>query len=301
MSTYPLFKCSFADDPTLKGSVFDLLETCFPGIRQAERESLDLGCPWERASTPFVCWQGDLAITHVGLLEIPLVVMGQTVRVGGIHAVGTRPEYRRRGYYRQVMTEVLQYCARRYNTLVLTTGQPELYEPFGFRVLQEHLFTVPCASPGGRQGFRPFVPHDPNDLQLLERLLDTRVPMSHTLGVVHETAVFRFNVRNFPLYYAADLEVFVAFTLDGTRLNLFDIIGTQIPSLMAIVARLPQRIDQVVTYFSPDRLGAAFQAMPHLLMDPPEALGGAGADFFMVRGPFAAEGQAFMLPRSARC
>lgn len=295
------FQRSFADDPTLKEKVFDLLETCFPGITQAERESLALGCPWERASTPFVYWQGELAITHVGLLEIPLVIMGQTGRVGGIHAVGTRPEYRRRGYYRQVMTEVLQYCAQRYNTLILTTGQPELYEPFGFRVVQEHLFTASCASPGGRQGFRPFKPHDRGDLRLLERLLETRVPVSHILGVVQEKAVFSFNVRDFPLYYAADLGVFVAFTLDGPQLNLFDIVGMQIPSLAAIVERLPERIDQVVAYFSPDCLGANFQATPHLLMDSPEALGGAGADFFMVRGPFAAEGQACMLPRSARC
>ena len=300
MSTYP-FKRSFADDPTLKGTVFALLETCFPGITQAERESLELGRPWERASTPFVCWQGELAITHVGLLEIPLVVMGQIVRVGAIHAVGTRPEYRRRGYYRKVMQEVLQYCAQRYNTLILTTGQPELYEPFGFRVLQEHLFTASCASPGGTQGFRPVNPYDPKDLRLLDHLLDTRVPVSHILGVVQEKDVFRFNARNLPLYYAADLEVFVAFALDGTRLSLFDIVGTQIPSLTAIVERLPQRIDQVVTYFSLDRLAADFQAIPHLLMDPPEALGGAGADFFMFRGPFAAEGQACMLPRSARC
>lgn len=295
------FQRSFADDPTLKEKVFDLLETCFPGITQAERESLDLGRPWERASTPFVYWQGDLAITHVGLLEIPLAIMGQTVRVGGIHAVGTRPEYRRRGYYRQVMIEVVQYCSRRYHTLILTTGQPELYEPFGFRVVQEHLFMASCISPGGRQGFRPFKPHDPDDLRLLERLLETRAPVSRILGVVQEKAVFSFNVRNVPLYYAADLEVFVACTLDGTQLNLFDIVGTQLPSLAAILERLPQRIDQVMTYFSPDRLGADFQATPHLLIDPPEALGGAEADFFMVRGACAAEGQAFMLPRSARC
>jgi predicted N-acetyltransferase YhbS len=295
------FQRSFAADPTLKGRVFDLLETCFPGITQAERESLDLGHPWERASTPFVYWQGNVAITHVGVLEISLVMLGQTVRVGAIHAVGTRPEYRRRGYYRQVMTEVLQYCACRYNTLILTTGQPELYEPFGFRVLQEHLFMAPCASPGGRQGFWPFQPHDANALRALQRLLDQRVPVSHILGVVQERAVFSFNARNFPLYYAPDLEVVLAFTLDGTRLNLFDIVATQIPSLAAILARLPQRIDQVVTYFSPDRLGADFQAIPHLLMDSPEALGGAGADFFMVRGPWTVEDQAFMLPRSARC
>jgi hypothetical protein len=58
MRAYPL-QCSYTDDFPLKAKVFDLLETCFPGITQAERESLALGCSWERASTPFVYWQGE--------------------------------------------------------------------------------------------------------------------------------------------------------------------------------------------------------------------------------------------------
>ena len=295
------FTRSYAQDHTLKGRVFDLLECCFPGITQAERESLALGHPWEMASTPFVSFAGERAITHVGLLEIPLVLLGQTVRVGGIHAVGTRPAYRRRGHYRQVMTAVLEYCACRYSTLLLTTGQPALYEPLGFRVLQEYIFLTSWAAPGGQQGFQPFNPHDPHALQLLDRLLEARTPVSQILGVVREKAVFRFNARRFPLYYAADLEAFVACAFDGTRLRLFDIVATQVPSLEAILARFPQRIEEVVTYFSPDCLGADFQAVPHLLLDPPGALGGAGADFLMVRGPFAAEGQPGMLPRTARC
>ena len=285
----------------LKGRVFDLLETCFPGITGAERASLDLGHPWERVSTPFVSFTGEVAITHVGLLEIPLVLMGQTVRVGGIHAVGTRPAYRRRGYYRQVMTAVLEYCASRYSTLLLTTGQPALYEPFGFRVFHEHIFLRAWTAPAGRQGFRPFRSQDPQEVQLLDRLLGARTSVSQILGVVQDKAVFSFNARKFPLYYAADLEAFVACVLDGTRLHLCDIVATQVPPLETILARFPQRIEQVVTYFSPDRLGADFQAVPHLLLDPPGALGGEGADFLMVRGPFAAEAQPCMLPRTARC
>jgi predicted N-acetyltransferase YhbS len=300
MSQYQ-FKQSFANDPRLKERVFDLLETCFPGITQAEHESLDLGRPWEVVSTPFVRWHGERAITHVGLLEMSLVIMGQTVRVGGIHAVGTRPEYRRRGYYREVMAAVLQYCAGRYDTLLLITGQPALYEPFGFRVQQEYLFTAPCTFPGGRQGFRRFDRRAPHDLQVLARLLETRQPVSNILGVVQEKDVFSFSARNLPLYYAADLDAMVAFAIDKTCLTLFDIIWTQSYPLPAFLERLPQRLDQVVTYFSPDRLEISFQAVPHTLMDPPGALGGAGKDVLMVRGPFAAEGQPFMLPRSARC
>lgn len=183
------FQRAYADDANLKRRVFALLEVCFPGITQAEQHhSLPLGAPWEQVSTPFVYELGDVAITHIGVLSMPLVVQGRTVLAGGIHAVGTHPGYRRRGYYREVMAEVLQYCASRYDTLLLTTGQPELYAPFGFRVIPEH-----------------------------------------------------------------------------------------------------------------HRLEAPFQAIRHTLMDQPEALGGEGADVFMVRGPFPAEGQPLMLPLTARC
>lgn len=301
------FKQSYADHPALKRQVFQLLETCFPGITQAEQESLALGQPWEQTSTPFVYMHGELAITHVGLLELPLVVMGQSVRVGGIHAVGTRPEFRRRGHYRQVMAEVLQYCAGRYDTLLLTTGQPALYEPFGFRVVQEHIFTTPTPTPAtwrsgrGTPGLRPLQTHTPADQQLLSKLLDTRQPVSHILGVGQEKAVFSFNAGKLPLYYAPDLDVVVSLSLDGTQLNVFDIVGSHIPPLEAILAHLPQRIEQVVTYFSPDRLQADFHAVPHTLIDPPGALGGAGPDMLMVRGPFAAADWTCMLPRSARC
>jgi predicted N-acetyltransferase YhbS len=52
------------------------------------------------------------------------------------------------------MEEVLDYCAYRYDTLILTTAQPEFYEPFGFRVVGEHIFIAKCDSAGSTDGFR---------------------------------------------------------------------------------------------------------------------------------------------------
>jgi hypothetical protein len=143
--------------------------------------------------------------------------------------------------------------------------------------------------------------HAAIDLQILQRLLDRRSPISPLLGVVQEKAVFSFNARKLPLYYAADLDVIISLALEGTRLTLFDIVGSEIPPLRAILQRLPQPIDHIVTCFSPDCLEADFRAVPHTLMDPPGALGGEGADFLMVRGPFVAADRPCMLPRSARC
>ncbi len=288
------FQRSFAEDPSISDRLFNLLEIVFPEIKisDAAQVGRTLGASWESASTPFIRLHDDVAISHVGVLEIPMQLMGQNITVGGIHAVCTHPEYRRRGYYREVMEEVLDYCENRYDTLVLTTAQPELYQPFGFRVVGEHIFIAKCDSAGGTDGFRLINTSDTNDVKLLHRLLEIREPVSNIVGIVNEKAVFCVNEGRNPLYYAPDLDVIICMEIKDTQLQLFDVVGTRICSLAEILERIPERIQEVAIYFSPDRLNADVQALSHIL---------DGDSLLMVRGNFAAEGEKFMLPRSARC
>lgn len=287
------FQRSFSEDPTLSKQLFDLLEVVFPeiGISNAAECARRLGASWEAASTPFIR-HDDIAITHVGVVEIPIQLMGERVIVAGIHGVCTHPEFRRRGYYREVMTEVLDYCDGRYKTQILTTAQPKLYEPFGFRVVEEHFFRTRCASKSGSNNFRLLNFADANDLKLLHRLLETREPVSNILGVVQEKAVFCVNEGRNTLHYAPDLDVLMVMEIEDTKLKLFDLVGTKICTLKDIIARIPQPIEEVEIYFCCDRLNANVQAFSHIL---------DGDSLLMVRGSFAAESEQFMLPRSARC
>ena len=57
-------------------------------------------------------------VRHVGLLELPLQMCGRPVLAGGIHAVCTLAERRRKGLYRRVMGEVLACCDERHERLV---------------------------------------------------------------------------------------------------------------------------------------------------------------------------------------
>lgn len=285
------FLRSFSADPTLSVRLFELLEAVFPGISYTAQHIRKLGAAWEEVSTPFVHFNGDLAIAHVGVLEIPLVVAGQQVTVGGIHGVCTRPEFRRQGYFHRLMAEVIEYCDRRYETLILTAAQPELYAKFGFRVVPEYAFVAKCAVTSKQDGFRVLNLQDPLEIELLQRLLQEREPVSHLLGVVHERAVWCFNEATRPIHYAEDLDAIVCFEIEDRRLKLFDIVGTQICPLTAVLERI-QPIDEVVIYFSPDRLDSNCQAFPHVF---------EGDSLLMVRGTLAVEGMPFMLPRSARC
>jgi len=232
-------------------------------------------------------------LSHVGVIGLSLIVLGEKVAVGSIHGVATHPDCRRRGYFRQVIGEALRYCDQRYAAQTLTTEHPEYFQPFGFRVVQEHVFAVRYQPARHRSGIRLLDLNDTRDVALLHRLLETRAPVSQIVGVINEEAVFCFNEGSRQLYYAEDLDVMLCLEQEGTHLKLFDVVGPHIPTLTAIVERMPRPVAEVSLCFSPDRLAVRAEAKPHLFEH-------GGPSYLMVRGPFAAEGHPFSLQRSAR-
>jgi predicted N-acetyltransferase YhbS len=291
------FQRSFTQEPTLSDNLFELLGVVFPEVITAAEIGRKLGGCWEEASTPFIKFEGDMAVSHVGVLEIPMRLMGDTVTVGGIHAVSTHPEFRRRGYYRKVMEEVLDYCDNHYDTLVLTTEHPEFYQPFGFRVVQEHIFETKCDYVRKRDGLQLLNLADITDLKLLHRLLETREPVSNIVGIGKEKdkALFLVNEGSHPIYYASDLDAVILMEIENTKLKLFNIVGTHICTLQEILERIPQAVEKIEIYFSPERLNEGLntnaQPLPHMY----------DGGVLMVRGKFPAEQEKFMLPRSSRC
>jgi GNAT superfamily N-acetyltransferase len=284
------YQRSYAADADLSDAVFGLLDTWLPSIRALAERARRLGWAWERVSTPFVYVEDGALLAHVGVLEMPLFWMGAAQRVGGIHAVCTHPEHRRRGLFRRLMEDALRYCDERYETLELTTEHPEYYEPFGFRVVPEHRFIAEVGSRGGRSGLRPLDLASPRDLGLLDRLLEQRQPVSRLLGVVNEQACFKFSQAESELLYAEALNVVVPLNFRDGRLELYDVVGPRVPVLAALLEEIDRPIDEVAIHFSPDRLDVRARAEPA----PPEF------GRLMVRGPFPPEGSDFMLPPPAR-
>jgi GNAT superfamily N-acetyltransferase len=286
--------CRYADNPDLLRQIFELMDLAFPGMSLSDQERLarPLGCHWEKVSTPFVYWDGKRPVSHVGVLEIPLVLEGRETRPGGVHAVCTHPDFRGRGLYKALMSDVMRWCEHRYQTVVLTTSHPALYEPFGFRVVPESRFVGSLAAVAPGRGLRQLDFGRASDVALLGEVLPVRAPVSFSLGVVREPAVFAFNEARRPLHYAGKLDVVVSLEIERTTLRLFDVVGQKIPTLAQIAEIIPQPIERVEVYFCPDRLGGDLEAEPHTL---------GGDDWLMVRGEFSPEGKPCMLPRTARC
>jgi len=188
------------------------------------------------------------------------------------------------------MEELLEFSASRFETLELGTENPEYYEPFGFRIVPEHRFIARTESPGGRAGFRAFEPDRRSDLELLDRLLDARTPVSNRVGIVAERDVFKFSQGSAGLHYSEALDCLAVLEIDGGRLTLSDVVACKLPTLEALLAEFAHPIDEVEFHFCPDRFEV--DARPELFR--------YDGDCYMVRGPFEAEGETFMVPPPAR-
>jgi len=281
----------YAKDPTLLPRVYALYELVWPGMGARAESARSWGMRWE-TSTPFLACRGERVLAHVGVLEMNLVVAGRPMRVGGIHAVATDPDHRRRGHCRALLEEALAWCDERYGTLLLTTGEPGIYERFGFRVVPEHRFAGKRGGSGG-SGLRLLDRASGADGELLLRLLDARVPVSERLGMVRDRAIFLFDTATWPLRYAEDLDAVVAYSAKEGTLRLYDVVAERMPTLDAVLARIAEPFDRIEVYFAPDRIGAAdLEPEPHPL---------GPDDHLMIRGPWPLEHEPAMLPVPARC
>jgi predicted N-acetyltransferase YhbS len=252
---------TYADDPTLCDRIFDLLVTWIPELRPMRERAEKLRWRWEDVSTPFVHERDGKIVSHVGVLEEIWVCHGEERRVGGIHAVCTLESERRRGLYRQLMDEVLAHCEERYATLELSTENPEYYEPFGFRQVPEYRFVTRVESNGGRDGLRALDLLSPDDLDLLDALLESRAPVSQSLGVVREKDVFKFNQGSGrDLRYCEALDALVVMSVDEGRLELNDLVARELPDLATLLSFVREPVREVLFHFNPEHLDASAEA-----------------------------------------
>jgi predicted N-acetyltransferase YhbS len=290
--------------PPIDPDLAALLGRVWPRLPAGAARAEAMGFAWAAVSTPFVRREGRRVVGHVGVIELPLVMAGRRVAVGSIHAVCTDPERRGRGLGRALMEEALAACARRYETLVLTTAIPEFYVKFGFRPVREHAFTrvLPPRSGAVRPGGR-ILTERPEDVQLLRRRLAGRAPVSERLGSLEDGTVFVVALLltwgDFSrVHYHAELDVLTVHEVRDRTLVLYDVVGAAIPPLGALAEAIGADADRVMTFFHPDRLGEGFVAEP---LDA--ALAAAHENWFtglMARGPLAVEDGSLLLPPLTR-
>lgn len=241
--------------------------------------------------TPFSYFDdAGVCVANAAICALPLIVEGKRVEALGVQSVATRPAWRGRGLFRDLMTRALAWCDERSDLVLLTTTNPALYGRFGFHEVPQHRFVGPAPHPASAALARPI--SVAADLRLIKHLFATRTPVSRRVGLVNHQAMFLLAVTGKTppgLSYMHDFDALVVWetAADGV-FRLLDIVGPRIPPLAAILAALEVMPGTVEICFPPDRLDFAGEALP--------LKKSAG---LMARGPFVGPDTRFMLPPTA--
>lgn len=270
-----------------------LIDSCFPGIKRLADEGKRYDAHWDKVSTPFVYFVEEKLVGHIGLIPFQLTINGQLHQAAAVHGVCVKESFRRRGIFNALMQEAMLYVKQHYDLAFLFTDQAWLYEPFGFKKIDEFDFLL-------EDTFTPNTQHhilrklnvaEPTDLNLMHDLVLRRLPVSHRFGIVKEQVIFTLDALSKPIYYSDLHQVLIAYKVKDETLYVKDIVFTQPPDLHEILALIPERYSQVVLQFCPDSF-KRFNFKP--IKAIPE-------DFIMVSANFDLGTAPLRFPETGRC
>lgn len=235
----------------------------------------------------FGYWNGDNLVANVSLYARRLWLQGEEVKAFGVQSVAVRPEWRGKGLFRDLMRRAITFADERVDLITLGTATPDLYRQFGFRQIMETVFGAHVPPTPIRSNYRVLSLERDADVACLKDGFSRRTPTSLFASACDHPALFMLKAiqtLEIELLHLPELDAIVAVEgrPDGGLL-LLDIVAPTIPSLDAITSALGYCGSWIDVHLTPDRLA-------WLPADKSEVDNGN-----MVRGPFAPEGQAFML------
>ncbi|TAU91404.1 GNAT family N-acetyltransferase [Rhizobium leguminosarum] len=286
------FRQDYFGDPAGWAALVCLLRDIF-GIDIGPLQQL--GGP-DPTSMPFGWFdaEGGLA-ANISAFALPFVLNGRIVHAAGLQSGAVRPAWRGRGLYRDVTVKALDWCDRQgFEAVILYTDKPSLYEPYGFHAIPLHRYEGAAPAPSSSAApAGPLLPTNADDLALLQSLLKARSPVSTSLAVTDNAAMFLINTQLDPdvrISFLEDKQAVIAWKIDEAgRFSLLDVVAAEMPSLAAILGGLKIAPDSVDVFFRPDKLG--WEGVPEPLESGTRlmlrGLGDATPDFPAMLSPMA--------------
>jgi hypothetical protein len=161
-----------------------------------------------------------------------------------------------------------------------------LYRRFGFRQIEETRFISTLVPRLSTATGRELSLDCDDDLALLNQAFSNRAPTSRLASACDHPALFMLKAQMTPeirLIHLSEINAVVAIMENASSLVILDIIAPRIPSVDEIISAIAFTGQQVEVHLTPDCF--SLQTYEKQPID----------NGYMVRGPFAPEGHAFML------
>ena len=254
------------EDAALREAFFDFVPEVFGGL--SFREWYARGC-WPGTYRPraIVDDSGQVVATAASS-RLQLLVDGRRQPALQLATVGTRPEYRGRGFSRQLLESVLDEA--RPGDVVFLYGNDsvhDFYPRFGFRRVVEKQFVrhrTDRRAVGGRGRLRRLKTSDERDFDLIRSLAHERPPVSERFGALDYAHILFWHA----LYVVPTAFVLhepsgsiLAATRVGSRAIVHDFLSHDPGSFARIERELfSAEIRELIFEFTPEKLGVAYEA-----------------------------------------
>ncbi len=177
-----IVKATQSDMPELK----ELWKICFP-----KEDNSYIDYYFRNVWKPENCYvtkEDGKIISTISRNKHDIMFQGRIIRTSMITGVATLPEYRNRGYMKELMTIVLDACEHTELMTFIRTETPELYAPFGFE-----------------QGF----PRTQWSLQRHDLKRVSTFGCAYEIQALDMLKVYSAYIRRFSGFYTRDLKYFI--------------------------------------------------------------------------------------------
>ncbi|WP_459503187.1 GNAT family N-acetyltransferase [Bacillus sp. C1] len=258
MGNFILSENFFVEEPK-KEQLFPLFEEVFH-VPVQTLQNFESNGFWDTTYKPFSYLHKGQVIANVSMFSLPMFINGEQVHAAGIQSVMTHPEYRRQGLMKQIFSKVLHEIDTEYECAILFTEKPELYEMFGFRVIQEYLMTLSYDNNSSdSSSLRKLDFYNEKDIQLIKEIMGNAQLLSREFSTLNYQSSFYFNMYganwNEKLYYSEKLDTLIVFEVKNQVLKLFGVFAQVLPILDDICAEICEPFTEIEFYFYPDELG----------------------------------------------
>lgn len=288
------YVAKYSGVPQKRAKLFPLFEKVF-GIKADILADFSNRGFWNEGYMPYTFFDDGRAVANASAIPLPLMINGKTTNWIGIQSVMTDPDYRKNGLMKKLFRALLDDLEQTCEGFLLFTGSPELYTPFGFKVITQHYFKIDYSQKTTEQ--KTLLKLDPlnnsGHLQKLTEAFKNRTPLSREFAPLSYLNNLYFNLYNpwmyEKIYYIEAFKTVIVFEVEDGVLRIFDAIGEEIPPLEMLVSYIPDSFNAVEFYFSPDvfHLGDV------------EAIEYNTENKLMARGPQQLDNQKFMMPLTA--
>lgn len=129
----------FASDVIMREKLYPLFDRVF-GISTSTLTDFSNRGLWNNDYLPYTFFDGDQAVANVSAFPLAMNINGKFRNCIGIQSVMTDPNYRKNGLMKILFQKMLDDLDKTYEGAILFTSSPQLYTPYGFRVIEQHYF-----------------------------------------------------------------------------------------------------------------------------------------------------------------